>query len=149
VHQRSGQALVAMLEMHGLMQTPRSLPVSFAPQHAEPGDLVRARRRSGRGGGEHRAAIGLQALSGQFCLVPGVATGAVHADGDALGAGKLAAGLLVYEESVPGAGGRSSSKKLPQWKVGLAGGADDLVADALLDHAALQPEQHQILPVTQ
>jgi hypothetical protein len=32
---------------------------------------------------------------------------------------------------------------------GIGGGADDLVVGPLLDHAALQPKQHQICPVTQ
>jgi len=36
-------------------------------------------------------------------------------------AGNSRANALVQEETIPAAGGRSSSRKLPQWNVGLAG----------------------------
>jgi hypothetical protein len=135
--------------MHGFLQAQGGLPVSVAIQHAELRGLVRPRRRTGRGGGEHRAAVGLQARRRQFCLVPGVATGAVHADSDMLGAGELAG-----ESAHPGGDRSWRRRPVKQQEVapmerGVGGRPDDLVVGAPFDHAALQSEQRQIGPVTQ
>jgi hypothetical protein len=64
-------ALRLPVGMHGFLQLQGSLPVSVAVQLAELGDLVRPRWRRSRGGGENRAAVGLQARRRQFCPVPG------------------------------------------------------------------------------
>jgi hypothetical protein len=142
-------ALRLAVGIDGFLQAQGGLPVSVAVQHAELGDLVRPRWRRGRGGGEHRAAVGLQARRRQFCLVPGAATGALHAEGNVLGTGELAG-----ERAHPGGDRAWRRRPVQQQEVspverGIRGGADDLVAGALLDHAALQLEQQQVCPVTQ
>src|SRR5262249_7175436 len=134
--------------MHGFLQIQGSLPVSVALQGTELGDLIRARRRRGHGGGEHRTAVGLQARPRQFCLVPRVATGAVDADSHMLGAGELAG-----ERVCPGGDrswrGRSvKQQEVPPIERGIGGGAGDLVAGALLNYAAPQTPQHHNRAVT-
>ena len=132
-----------------MLQFQRSLPISVALQDAELSDLVRARRRSGHGGRKHRAAVGFQARRRQLCLVSRITSGTVHADSDVLSGGELAG-----ERGRPRGDRAWRGRPVEQHEVspmegGVDGGADDLVADALLDHTALQPEQHQIRPVTQ